>query len=278
MAYIEYFTAIQNAFTETDTDKLVERWAEVDRKWMAITGPFQPSHPLEAYEDIYRNAVALQWSMRLESKQLFSSHVKANIVSMFENIATKKGLTKDHPVSITSIENLARSYLYVTAPATYYGADMTGLPAAQVVPNDTVVKKSHGIKIFSFLKHVHEMYKAGRLTLAKQLVTEASLLQEREAILHAEDPTAFYEINDVMTHGHEFGHTLWLDNDTEITMNKSGNFQNVEEWKATAGGFVAFFLNPDPKIQRELIVIHVSRIIRTIDWMKVDAAVPYYVE
>jgi hypothetical protein len=39
----------------------------------------------------------------------------------------------------------------------------------------------------------------------------------------------------VSTTGHEFGHTLWLDSDTEMRMNGTGNFKNVEEWKATTG-------------------------------------------
>jgi hypothetical protein len=31
---------------------------------------------------------------------------------------------------------------------------------------------------------------------------------------------------------------------TEQALNVSGNFKNIEEWKATAGGLMAFFRTP----------------------------------
>jgi len=40
--YITYFTKLVEAWQETDTDKLVEKWAAVDTAWMDINTPFQP--------------------------------------------------------------------------------------------------------------------------------------------------------------------------------------------------------------------------------------------
>jgi hypothetical protein len=34
--YINYLTAIKNAFSETDTNKLLSKWQEVDEIWMNI--------------------------------------------------------------------------------------------------------------------------------------------------------------------------------------------------------------------------------------------------
>ena len=45
-AYIAYFASIQRALSELDTEKLVERWAEVDTLWMDIDTPVQPGHPI----------------------------------------------------------------------------------------------------------------------------------------------------------------------------------------------------------------------------------------
>jgi len=57
--WIAYFTAIKEAFAHTKTDELIGKWAEVDRKWMAVKTPLQVGHPLEYYEDHYRKAVSV---------------------------------------------------------------------------------------------------------------------------------------------------------------------------------------------------------------------------
>jgi hypothetical protein len=45
------------------------------------------------------------------------------------------------------------------------------------------------------------------------------LLDKYRKSLYSRDEV-FYKIYDIETIGHEFGHTLWLDLDTEILMNK----------------------------------------------------------
>lgn len=61
-------------------------------------------------------------------------------------------------------------------------------------------------------------------------------------------------------------------------MNGSGNFKNVEEWKATTGGLVAFFLNPKEELKEDVVVDLVMRSVGLIGWMKEEDAVPYYCE
>lgn len=63
--WIAYFQAIQEAFEHTVPDELIGKWAEVDRKWMAVKTPLQVGHPLEYYEDHYRKSVALEWDLRI---------------------------------------------------------------------------------------------------------------------------------------------------------------------------------------------------------------------
>jgi len=55
--YINYLTAIKEAFLEKDIKKLLFKWQKVDEAWMQIKGPMQISHPLKFYEDKYRKAV-----------------------------------------------------------------------------------------------------------------------------------------------------------------------------------------------------------------------------
>ncbi len=85
--YINYFDALIAAFSETDTDQLVTRWANVDTVWMSVQSAFQVVHPLEYYEDIYRKAVAPEWDLRLRNNELFTSIVQTNLRKMFETIA-----------------------------------------------------------------------------------------------------------------------------------------------------------------------------------------------
>ena len=68
--WIAYFTAIKEALAHTQTSELIGKWAEVDRRWMAVTTPLQVGHPLEYYEDHYRKAVALEWDLRIVNPKL----------------------------------------------------------------------------------------------------------------------------------------------------------------------------------------------------------------
>lgn len=64
-AYLMYFHKLIEAWKETDTDRLVEKWAAVDTSWMSIDTPFQPGHIIEAYEDKYRKAVSIETDFRI---------------------------------------------------------------------------------------------------------------------------------------------------------------------------------------------------------------------
>jgi hypothetical protein len=83
--YIAYLNAIKNAFLETNTDNLVEKWSLVDETWMGIKTPFQIGHPLEFYEDKYRKAVAPEWDLRIQNEVL-ESDVESSILSMYETL------------------------------------------------------------------------------------------------------------------------------------------------------------------------------------------------
>ena len=69
------------------------------------------------------------------------------------------------------------------------------------------------------------------------MLGEAFMNDEREIIFH--QAPLWHQVYEVSTIGHEFGHILWMDHDTETRMNQSGVFKNIEEFKATTGGLVA---------------------------------------
>ena len=85
--YIQYLQSIITAFGETDTNKLVSKWAEVDKTWMKISTPIQIGHPLEYYEDHFRKAVALEWDIRLTNPKIQNNNERVSkIKTMFKDI------------------------------------------------------------------------------------------------------------------------------------------------------------------------------------------------
>jgi len=61
-------------------------------------------------------------------------------------------------------------------------------------------------------------------------------------------------------------------------MNKSGVFKNIEEFKATTGGLVAFFMNESNEIKKYILLDLIKRSVGLIAWMKTGEVEPYYCE
>ncbi|MCP4523650.1 MAG: invasion protein CiaB [Candidatus Gracilibacteria bacterium] len=275
-AYIEYLSCLVIAFSETDNNKLVENWREVERKWMNIDTPFQITHPIEFYEDLYRKSVAPEWDIRITDASLFTSTVESDMVYMYEHFYDDIGRCKYESSYNFSLENAQRVQLYLSAPVLYFGIRFSGLFSAQVVPNDEVVSEQFGKKIFAYPEFVYESAKQLPKMKINETIFEDNFLSAYYNILENKD--LFYKIYDIETIGHEYGHTLWLDTDTESVMNDSGNFKNIEEFKATTGGLMGYFLKNHTEIFSEVLCMHIFRSINLLKYKKVDEVTPYYCE
>ena len=275
--WIDYLKALKNAFNHIDKDELIEYWAKVDECWMAITSPIQLGHPLEYYEDHYRKAVALEWDLRIVNPSLNSnSNTKDNIkkfsLSMAENMGEDAvRIIKNNIIQIDKVQ------LYIGRPMFFYGAEFNGLFSAQVVPNDEFVSTKLGKKIFAYSDFVLDSKRAKpTMKLSVEFFGEEFILNQKEFTSIETD--LWHKIYDITTIGHEFGHILWIDNNTESSMNKSGQFKNIEEFKATVGGLMAFFIN-DKKSFREYIINDiVTRAVGLMAWREVGEVQPYYCE
>ncbi|MDD3145179.1 MAG: invasion protein CiaB [Candidatus Gracilibacteria bacterium] len=277
--YLEYLNAIKNAFLETDVNSLVAKWALVDETWMQIKTPFQISHPLEFYEDKYRKAVAPEWDLRIQNR-VFESVVEKDILNMYETFYKEIGKEKFRDSYNYSFANINRVQLYLTSPVLYYSSELTGLFSAQVVPNDDVVSDKFGKKIFAFPEMVLENKRSMPFMKFSSIIFDSKLLDNYRKYLFS-DSKNFYKIYDIETIGHEFGHTLWLDLDNETIMNKkTGVYKNIEEFKATTGGLVAYFMgnNLNLELSEKLITDHVMRTIGLFAYKKVNEVEPYYCE
>jgi hypothetical protein len=91
-------------------------------------------------------------------------------------------------------------------------------------------------------------------------------------------PKEWHEVYNITTIGHEYGHILWIDDDTESIMNKSGAFKNIEEFKATTGGLVAFFENENNNLKEQILQDIIKRAVGLISWMETPEVQPYYCE
>ena len=275
--WIAYLLAMKIAFEHTNPDELIQYWADVDRAWMDITTPLQIGHPLEYYEDHYRKAVALEWDLRIINPRLQEgSSTRANVKSFAAKLAESIG--GDGPVVIANnLLQVEETQLYIGQPVLYYGAEFNGLFSAQVVPNDEEVSAELGKKIFAYADFVLASKKA-KPVMRLSVETMGEEFIKRQKKLIENEPKLWHKIYDISTVGHEFGHILWIDRDTESRMNALGQFKNIEEFKATAGGLMAFFDNEEPELKKHIVDDVVSRAVGLMAWREVGEVLPYYCE
>lgn len=275
--YLAYLKALDEAFGEEERSELIAKWAEVDRRWMKITSPIQIGHPLEYYEDHYKKAVALEWDVRVSNPENKGAYVTyERILKMITYLFDHKNLNAAQLKEIM-LFNLKRVQLYIGRPALFYAAEFNGLFSAQVVPNDETVSLELGKKIFAFSDNILDSLRAKPfLKINQEVFGRAFMDKERELIYH--DAKTWHHVYEVTTIGHEFGHILWMDHDTETKMNQSGVFKNIEEFKATTGGLVAFFLHEDESLKEPILRDTIKRSVGLIGWMKTGEVEPYYCE
>ncbi|RXK07089.1 invasion protein CiaB [Halarcobacter bivalviorum] len=280
--YILYIQALIKAFSENKTHLLVERWADVDRAWMKIKAPVQIGHPLEYYEDHFRKAVALEWDIRLTNPHFAQNDHRVNkIKAAFSKIFDKfEKSAKYQNTYDFSLKSLDKVQLYIGRPALFFGAEFNGLFSAQVVPNDEIVSKEEGKKIFAFSDEILQTSRAKPfLKLSREIFGQELLQKDREFLFNETDK--WHQVYDISTIGHEYGHILWCDDETETVMNETGNFKNIEEFKATTGGLISFFLDSEEDekdLEEHVLIDLVKRSVGLIGWMEVDEVQPYYCE
>ena len=280
--YVLYIQALIKAFSEDRTNELVSKWADVDRAWMKIKTPIQIGHPLEYYEDHFRKAVALEWDIRLTNPKFAQNDhrvnkIKSAFAKIFNSFEANESYKKIYDFSFASLDKVQ---LYVGRPALFFGAELNGMFSAQVVPNDEIVSLEEGKKIFAFSDEILQTSRAKPfLKLSREIFGQELLTKDRTFLFN--ETASWHQVYDISTVGHEYGHILWCDDETESVMNKSGNFKNIEEFKATTGGLISYFLdeNDDEKhLKNQVIIDLVKRSVGLIGWMEVDEVQPYYCE
>ncbi len=275
--WINYFVALKKAFSTTEPKKLIGYWAMVDRAWMKITTPLQIGHPLEYYEDHFRKAVALEWDLRIIDPKLENKSITKENIKKFSYKLSKELNGDVTDIIEKNIEQIDKTQLYIGQPMLFYGAEFNGLFSAQVVPNDEQVSTEMGKKIFAYADFVMESKKAKPI-MKLSVETMGLMFIKKQKELIENNPKLWLELYDISTIGHEFGHILWIDDDTEMIMNSSGQFKNIEEFKATVGGLMAFFNNEKNSLKNHLIDDLVSRAISLMAWREVGEVLPYYCE
>ncbi|MDD3055267.1 MAG: invasion protein CiaB [Aliarcobacter sp.] len=283
--YVLYIQALIKAFSEDRTNELVSKWADVDRAWMKIKTPIQIGHPLEYYEDHFRKAVALEWDIRLTNPKFAQNDHRVNkiksafakIYSSFEANEKSKEYKKIYDFSFKSLDKVQ---LYVGRPALFFGAGFNGMFSAQVVPNDEIVSLEEGKKIFAFSDEILQTSRAKPfLKLSREIFGQEILTRDRTFLFN--ETTSWHQVYDISTVGHEYGHILWCDEQTESVMNKTGNFKNIEEFKATTGGLISYLLDEntdEAHLKSQVLIDLVKRSVGLIGWMEVDEVQPYYCE
>lgn len=275
--WLEYLRAIEKALAHTDPNNLIAYWAAVDRAWMQIKTPLQIGHPLEYYEDHYRKAVALEWDLRIINPRLQDGSQTRNNIKAFARELADSFDEDARKIIEKNLTQVDEAQLYIGQPMLYYAAELNGLFSAQVVPNDEQVSEELGKKIFAYADFVLESKKSKpMMKLGVEFMGEEFVKKQRA--LAEEEPKLWHELYDISTIGHEFGHILWIDSDTETQMNSTGQFKNIEEFKATSGGLMAFFSNEKEELKTHIIDDLVGRSVGLMAWQEVGEVLPYYCE
>lgn len=273
--WIDYLEKIKVALLEKRVDKLISRWADVDRAWMRITSPIQIGHPLEYYEDHYRKSVALEWDIRVANPDFKKDMVKEKVELAFKRLYKDINIDQKN-IYENSLKNLKRVQLYVGRPFSWYGAEFNGLFSAQVVPNDEKVSKEEGKKIFAYADMIFQSQKAKPpMKITKEVFGKMVVKKFREIF---KMPSIWHKVYEVTTIGHEYGHILWIDEDSESLMNRSGNFKNIEEFKATVGGLLTFFMFEEEDLVEYILEDTIQRAVSLIAWRETQEVLPYYIE
>lgn len=276
-AYISYLEALKIAFKESDNNLVVARWQDAERVWMQTRGAIQIGHPLEYYEDAYTHAVALEWDIRLSGDGGVNEQgLKDSIKDSFDQIYSKTGVKNPNMAALV-YSNIDKTQLYISTPMLYYGAEFNGLFSAQVVPNDEKVSGECGKKIFAFVDFVYQSSKAKPfMKLASEIFDKQFLDYGREILFKNEK--IWKQVYEISTIGHEFGHILFMDSDSENIMNTGGEFKFIEEYKATTGGLVNFFLHEIEELKMPVFAELIKRSVGLIAWQKVAETRAYYCE
>lgn len=272
--YNEYFKSLKTVFSEKDTTKVLSLWRDVDRKWMEINAPLHICHPFEYYADHYRRSVSLEWDIRIRNP-LKTSTLKSDIQNMYSLLFDKIS-NKTHPAYEFSRKNVEKTSLFIGKPLLFYGSFFEGMFSAQVIPNDPHVSSECGKKIFAFPEYVLFSQQQKPFTKLANLVYDPAFLKAYRTFVFQQE-TKWFSVYDTETIGHEFGHVLWLDVDTETLMNNSGEFKNIEEFKATAGGLCCSIIN-NKELTNEFFYEYLTRSIGLIAWKKQGQLIPYYCE
>ena len=276
-AYIVYFEKLRAAFGEKENENVISAWRDAEIAWMDVKTPLQIGHPLEYYEDVYTHAVALEWDIRLARQSEFNvGEFKKNAKETFDKFYKKIGA--DNEIMHAFVDtNIDKTQLYISTPMIYYAADFNGLFSAQVVPNDEFVSSNCGKKIFAFVDFVYESAKSKPFMRLTSEIFDLEYLNFGREILF-NHPEIWRKVYEISTIGHEFGHIFFIDEDTEALMNKSGVFKFIEEYKATTGGLMNFFMHENKKYALPVLDELIRRSVGLIAWQKVDDVRAYYCE
>lgn len=276
-SYVNYFIKLKDAFCERGNSKVISAWQEAEIAWMDVRSQLQVGHPLEYYEDAYTHAVALEWDIRLaEVSEFDEEKFRREIKESFEKIY-KQVVANSLKMHELVLSNINKTQLYISNPMIYYGAELNGLFSAQVVPNDEFVSKKCGKKIFAFVNHVYESAKARPFMRLSGEIFDKEFLNFGREILFTK-PEVWRRVYEISTIGHEFGHVLFVSEDSEKEMNTGGVFKFIEEYKATTGGLVNFFLHEEEMYKLPVFHELIARCVGLIAWREVDEVRAYYCE
>jgi len=151
LAMADYFKAYINALGSRDLDNLGNLWREVDRIWLNVKGKVQPIATRE-YDYYDKNAIRVFPDFRLvivnEESELIKP-VEETRQAMILHLGTE---FNGDPAFDATKEAMSKVQIFAEGYDVVFSGSLDFQAAGQSLPNEDVIKRKHGVKVFLSLE------------------------------------------------------------------------------------------------------------------------------
>ncbi len=199
-AYGDYFRAFKYALFSVNPEQQEKLWAELDEKWMKITGRVQPIHPMETYSDVLRYRVEPAYVLAILDDRFPTMQQKIQL--------TKEGVLKflmgryGESRSMKASEDAVKNSIVGLYASVISGARLAFMFAGENVPNREKVRM-RGAKIFIILETFRN-----RWIKQKELLTK--IHGEEQPRIFPDEEKIIESAITVRVAGHESGHNGYI--------------------------------------------------------------------
>lgn len=258
---LDMYTALYDAYSETDEEKLRELWLKVDKAFVHQGGSLHTVHPMETGYGANVTGMIPEQSLRY----LMPNHPSNSLVDerKAKALAVLEKTFEDFPEAQDKVKIIEALNVYMTYYAIRSGLELVFKIAGHNVPNEEDVRTNDGVVI-----HMDPDTMTGRLEEAKDLFKDVFPSDLHDLV---EDVSLDETLAEMAMH--ELGHNLFNHNVFEDPN------AGLEEWKASALNHVIYTEEDeqfsDEQLQKS-VISNICQALRYIQRGHEASQKPYY--